>query len=717
MKKLRLALVLLGLSVLAFVSWIFGIMMAVAQDLPQLENREQYANAENSIILDRDGDKVATLTGNEQRILLESTEISQTVKQAVVAIEDERFYEHRGVDFQGIGRAVLQDVLQQQAVQGGSTITQQFVKNALQAQDSRTVFQKLREAALAYHLEREWPKDKILTEYLNSVYFGEGAYGIESAARTYFGWNHEGCGEEGSRCASQLFAHEAALLAGMISSPSAYSPRANPEAATERRNLVMQKMVEQGVMSPEEYELAAREPVPTPDQIEAPKEDSAAPYFTTWLRQQIVDRYGAGEAFGGGLQITSTLDLEFQRAVEESISGKLAAIEPTGSAVVIDNKTGGVLAMAGGFDYEREPFNLATSGHRQPGSAFKPFTLVQALEEGHSTSEVYASQPKTFPFESPGSNKQELFEVNNYEDQYLGSASIATATQYSDNSVYAELGLEVGTEDIARTAEAMGIQTNLSTNPAMTLGGLEEGVTPLEMAYAFSTIGRNGQRAGGTMDSVPGKDLGPVGIMEVRNEEGDLVEDKAGSSGDNELQTDQVISEATANTAVDTLESVISGGTGESAATGDFAWGKTGTTENNGDAWFCGGTEEITACVWVGHRDGNTPMETEFAGGPVDGGTYPALIWRDIVLAYESIVGGEDEGDKGKDDDEELLTTPAAPTAPAAPAPSTTPTAPATPTEEPAAPTTEQEAPSAPAAPPPSGAPAGDGGTGTGAAG
>jgi penicillin-binding protein 1A len=713
MKKLRLALVLVGLSVLAFVSWIFGIMMAVAQDLPQLENREQYANAENSVILDRQGEKVATLTGNEQRILLESTEISQTVKQAVVAIEDERFYEHRGVDFQGIGRAVLQDVLQQQAIQGGSTITQQFVKNALQAQDSRTVFQKLREAALAYHLEREWPKDKILNEYLNSIYFGEGAYGIESAARTYFGWNHEGCGEEGNRCASQLYSHEAALLAGLISSPTSYSPRANPEGATERRNLVMQKMVEQGVMSPEEYEAAAREPVPTADQIEPPKEDSVAPYFTSWLRQQVVDRYGAGEAFGGGLQIQSTLDLDFQRAVEETVSGKLAAIEPTGSAVVIDNKTGGVLAMVGGFDYEREPFNLATNGHRQPGSAFKPFTLVRALEEGHSTSEVYASQPKTFPFESPGSNKQELFKVHNYEDQYLGSASIATATQYSDNSVYAELGLDVGTEDIARTAEAMGIQTNLSMNPAMTLGGLEEGVTPLEMAYAFSTIGRNGQRAGGTMDSVPGKDLGPVGIMEVRNEEGDLVEDKTGSSGDNELQTDQVISETTASTAVDTLESVISGGTGESAATGDFAWGKTGTTENNGDAWFCGGTEEITACVWVGHRDGNTPMETEFAGGPVDGGTYPALIWHDIVVAYESIIGSEDE----EEDEDEALTAPTAPTAPAAPAPSTTPTAPATPTEEPAAPTTDQEAPSAPAAPPPSGAPTGDGGTGTGAAG
>src|SRR5918994_1180887 len=255
LKKLRIAFVVLGLSVLAFISWIFGIMMAVAQDLPDLAQREQYANAQNSIVYANDGEtKIATLTGNEQRILVDADEIGLNVKQAVVAIEDQRFYEHRGVDYIGIGRAVLQDVLSQSAQQGGSTITQQFVKNALRAQDSRTIFQKLREVALAYQVERQWSKEQILTEYLNSIYFGEGAYGIESAARTYFESEHEGCGEEGNRCASQLEVHEAALLAGMISSPSAYSPRTNPEAATERRNLVLQNMVEQGLLSPEQYE-------------------------------------------------------------------------------------------------------------------------------------------------------------------------------------------------------------------------------------------------------------------------------------------------------------------------------------------------------------------------------------------------------------------------------------------------------------------------------
>jgi penicillin-binding protein 1A len=736
LKKLRVVLVLFGLSVLALISWVFGIMMAVAQDLPTLENREQYRAAQNSVILDRNGTEIATLTGNQQRILIESREIALNVKQAVVAIEDQRFYEHRGVDYIGIGRALLQDVASQSASQGGSTITQQFVKNALRAQDSRTVFQKLREAALAYQLERQWSKEKILTQYLNSIYFGEGAYGIESAAKTFFGYNHKGCGDDGDRCSSQLYVHEAALLAGMISSPTAYSPRTNPEAATARRNQVLTNMVERGVLSEEEAIVAAEEPVPPPEKIHPPREDSNVPYFTTWLRQQVVDRYGAGEAFGGGLVVQSSLDLEFQRAVESAITSHLSGIEPTGSAVVIDNSTGGVLAMVGGFDFEREPFNLATNGRRQPGSSFKPFTLATALQQGHSTSEVFTSAPQKIPFRARIERKDgkrkvvnELFKVHNYEDNYLGSASVADGTTFSDNAVYSQLGTQVGPDNVAETANLMGIQTDLSTeteysidggpfepyNPALILGGLETGVTPLEMAYAFSTLGRSGARIGGTMDSEPGKELGPVGILEVHQapeDDGedplstDLVEDKTGSSGENDVQTEQVISETAADTSVELLETVVSSGTGESAATGDFAWGKTGTTDDNGDAWFCGGTKEVTACVWVGHANSVTPMETEFAGAPVDGGTFPALIWHDIIVAYESILGKED---KDSDEVDGEAVEPAAPTeAPAAPAP-TDEAAPA-PTDEPSAP--EEAAPPTPAAPPATG----DGGTGTGAA-
>ena len=238
--------------------------MAVAQDLPSLETRQQYAQAENSVVYDAYNSKLATLTNNQGRILLESEEIAPVIKEAVVAIEDRRFYEHDGVDWQGIARAVWQDVASGSAEQGASTITQQFVKNALAAQDSRTVFQKLRESALAYHLERQWSKDKILTEYLNEIYFGEGATGIEAAAKTYFGYNHPGCGEsdEADPCASVLLPWEAALLAGVISSPSAYSPRAFPENATARRNLVLGYMRDQGYITPEDYAEWTEIPIP-----------------------------------------------------------------------------------------------------------------------------------------------------------------------------------------------------------------------------------------------------------------------------------------------------------------------------------------------------------------------------------------------------------------------------------------------------------------------
>ncbi|HZA89437.1 MAG TPA: penicillin-binding transpeptidase domain-containing protein [Solirubrobacterales bacterium] len=386
---------------------------------------------------------------------------------------------------------------------------------------------------------------------------------------------------------------------------------------------------------------------------------------------------------------------------------------------MIDNDTGGVLAMVGGNDYEEEPFNLATNGHRQPGSSFKPFTLVRALEEGHSPEEVFTSQKKTFRFKPPG-GKPELFEVHNYEDQYLGSASIATATQYSDNSVFAELGLQVGTDDVSNAAEKMGIQTKVSTNPAMLLGGLETGVSPLEMAYAFSTLGRSGARIGGTMDSAPGRELGPLGIMKVTTRDSDEpVEDKTGSAGENDVQTDQVIDAGSADTAVGLLESVVEAGTGKAAATGDYAWGKTGTTDDNGDAWFCGGTEEITACVWVGHPNEVVPMETEFGGAPVDGGTYPAEIWHDVVLAYDSIVGS-DEKEKDKDEEPTLpddeSTVPEAPVTPTTTTPAAPTEAPAAPPEEtPGAPPQEESAP-APATPPPSGGGVPDAG-GTGATG
>jgi penicillin-binding protein 1A len=657
-KRLRLLIVVVGLGALALASTIFGMMMAVAGDLPNLESRVQYSEAKNSEVFDAEGRKIGTLLSNNQRILIDSSDISPYMKEATVAIEDERFYEHRGVDYFGIGRAFVADVTPGGTTQGASTITMQFVKNALEAQGSRTVFQKLREAALAYQLERQWDKDKILTEYLNTIYFGEGAYGIEAAARTYFGKqsHHQGCGEAGAdTCASQLRPEEAALLAAIISAPGAYSPRVNPEAATNQRNVVLAKMQGQGILSEEEFQRASAEAVPAPSEIEKPDDDSLSPYFTSWLRQAVVDRYGAGQAFGGGLDIRTTLDLDMQEVAESVAYDTLAGIQPTASVAVIENTTGAVKALVGGNDFNEKPFNLATNGHRQPGSAFKPFVLAAYLKAGGSPSRVFSSQVKEWTV--PNSAGLEKFVVHNYEDKYLGSADVASATKYSDNSVFAEIGLDAvpgGPKTIGKLANQMGFQTQVSHNQALVLGAPREGFTPLEMAYAFNTIATDGERKGGTLDTCAGnkqlEDLCPVAVEKVVGPDGE-VKDK------NEVKSQRVLPESVAATTKDLLEGpVSSGGTGVRAQTSGYEWGKTGTTENNGDAWFCGGTDHFTTCVWVGHAQTNTPMEYDFGGEPVDGGTYPAMIWGSIMSSIEGIYEerqAEREAAEDDDDDED----------------------------------------------------------------
>ncbi len=600
MRKLRFVALLVFLGALGAVSWVFGVMMAVAVDLPDLEARAQYDRAQNSVVDDRDGKKLVTLTGNEHRILLDSDEIAPVMKQAVVSIEDERFYEHRGIDYIGLARALQQDVLAGGAVQGGSTITQQFVKTALEAQQDRTVLQKLKEAALAYQIERKWSKDKILNNYLNNIYFGNGAYGIEAAAKTYFGASHPGCGDEKERCASVLRPEEAAMLAGMISSPTAYDPAAHPRAAESRRNVVLEKMREQGVLEVSDDEMADLEATSAPaaSTIAPPSEDSSAPYFTTWLRQQIVDKYGPGQAFGGGLHVQSTLDSDLQAAAEADVVGRLSGLGPTSAAVVIENGTGKVRAMVGGLSYDDSAFNIATNGLRQPGSSFKPFTLVTALNEGVDPNTVYESKPVQIPFKTTitknGKEKRitDLFKVNNYDDNYLGSASIITATTYSDNSVYAQLGTDVGTDKISAMANKLGVASKVPKNPAMILGGLKHGVTPLEMAYAYSTLANDGDKISGTMAS-RGNGEGPVAIESVKNDDGEFVPDNLGASGENKQTNDQVIDPGVAQQAKDILHTVVTSGTGKNAQVGDdYIWGKTGTTDSNIDAWFVGANED-----------------------------------------------------------------------------------------------------------------------------
>jgi penicillin-binding protein 1A len=636
LKKLRFLFVLLGLGILAVISMIFGMMAAVSQDLPAIYNFAQYKASKNSIVVDSSGRTIGTLSSDQNKILLSSGQISPNIKNAVVSIEDARFYEHAGVDFRGIGRALIEDVLSQSAQQGASTITEQFVKNALEAEGSRTVLEKFREAALAYKLEKHWSKEKILTEYLNTIYFGEGAYGIESAAQTYFGAAHPGCGTEAEPCAAVLEPWEAAMLAGIIASPSAFDPKVYPENALGRRNLVLEKMYEQGYITHEQYVESIHKALPAPADIKPPTLESKAPYFTAFLRQQLVERYGPEKAYFGGLTVKSTLDLQLQEAAEEAVNSYLGYSPATASVVVLDDHTGGIKAMVGGPNFEEAPFNLATQGRRQPGSSIKPFTLLTALEEGISPETEFPSEQRTFYF---GKNGKEAFTVHNDEEGYLGQCSISCGLTYSDNSIYAALGLEGlegktiqdRTRSIASTIHKAGYTDNISTNPAMVLGGLQEGVSPLGWAYAYSTIGNNGDRISGSLAPRPGDS--PLAYESVTKN------DKPIKGGENHPIHHQVFDEETVKEQKGIMETVVSEGTGTAAQTGATEeWGKTGTTEEEGDAWFCGGiAAEVTACVWVGYPDTTTPMLTLYNGGPVMGGTFPALIWNSVMTAWEEI--------------------------------------------------------------------------------
>jgi penicillin-binding protein 1A len=674
LKKLRFFLVFAGLGALAIISTIFGMMLSVSSDLPSLENHAQLRVARNSVLFSSSGKDVtlAKLTGAQNRILDESGEISPNVKNAVIAIEDKRFYEHSGVDYRGIARAVLQDVLRKRAAQGASTITQQFVKNVLEAQGQRTVFQKLREAALAYHLERQWPKDKILTQYLNTIYFGNGAYGIESAARTYFGTD-AAYDPHAEKRATNLAPWQAAYLAGMIASPSAYDPVQHPVASHARMNLVLLRMLQQGMINRAQYDEQKNFYV-SPKSVRPPRPDSRVPYFSSWVTQQLLDNYrSTGLVFGGGLKVTTSLDSDLQQAAEQAIRGRLAGIGPSASLVAIDNKTGEVKAMVGGSDFEHRPFNLATNGHRQPGSSFKPFTLIGALEKGVSPGRTFASSPRCYPVPH---SKGEKFCPKNYNDAYAGVTTLTGATVTSDNAVYAELGVDiVGTNKIARVAHQMGVRTALSRNLAMTLGGLKEGVTPLEMAYAYSTLANDGERVWGTLGP---SSRSPVAIEKVLNPDG--------STRDvNHVRHTRVIPYGIAQTAKGILAQVISSGTGTAARIGEFAAGKTGTTENYGDAWFVGFNKELTVAVWVGYPDKLKPMLTEYHGEPVAGGTFPAEIWHDFMTAWIKIRDTRKAAREGKDLSEISTTTTVTPTTTTTP----TQTAPAqtesTPAQTPAA--------------------------------
>jgi penicillin-binding protein 1A len=636
LKRLRFLLILFAVLLLGLISFVFGMFVAVASDLPSLTKFSLYKNEQSSTLYDDLGHPIGVLS-QQNRVIVTPPEIPAIAKEAVISIEDKRFETEGGIDIRGIARAFEQDILHKGTVQGASTIEEQFIKNALQAQSHRTIFEKLREAALAYQLSHKWSKEKILTAYLNTIYFGNGAYGIESAAQTYFGQEpaHRGCGTPNHQlCVQQLQPWEAALLAGIIQDPTAYDPAQHPQAAKDRRDVVLQQMYEQGYLTKTIYEQSLAEPLPAAVNIQAPQEQTVegvdAGYFTSWVQQQVIERYGAPRAFDGGLHIKTTLDLGLQHAAEQAIAGYLAySGDPTASLVAIENSTGEVRAMVGGRDYDESPFNLATEGERQPGSSFKAFDLAAALEHGISPESVWTSKQKEFIV--PNTGGHEKFVVHNDEGAYVGERTLTNALAYSDNSVFAEVGLRVGTHRIADLAHRMGITTPISTNPAMTIGGLHVGVTPLDMAHAYETIAHGGQRVSGTL----AEDDAPVGIQEVSSPNSPLPD---GSHRDvNQVRTKPVLPPDVAATETEMLETVLEYGTARSAALGEFAAGKTGTTSNYADAWFVGWNHKYTVAVWVGYPEGARSMSTDYDGGPVLGGTFPALIWHDFMTSAMQI--------------------------------------------------------------------------------
>jgi penicillin-binding protein 1A len=600
-RKLRLLALIGVLGILAATSFSYGVVLAVGQQLNGLDPfRHQHVQVDGYVYAADGHTILAVLRGSQSRVLVPSSAISPWIKQAIVATEDRRFYQHRGVDIRGMGRALWHD-LRGGAVQGGSTITQQFVKNALTG-DQRSVTRKLKEAALAWQLEQKWTKDQILTAYLNTIYFGNGAYGIERAARTYFGHS-----------AAKLTLPEAALLAGIPEDPSLYDPVAHPQTAHARRTVVLELMLAQHVITAAEFRRAENAPMPRPQAVHLSGVQGQVPYFGEYVKEQLIDRFGASKVFGSGFRVYTTINLRLQQIARDAVQKVLPSPSGPQAALVAINPTdGSVLAMVGGRNFHVSQYNLATARERQTGSAFKPFVLATALREGISPSTVYVSKPVSIFL----GNK--YWSVHNYEGEYLGPINLVKAIAVSDNSVFSQLTRDVGPSQVVQTAHAVGITGPLQGYFAIGLG--VEPVSVLEMARSYATFANGGLRVDGT---VFGDE--PRVVTKIENDAHALVYANV-PRGTRALSpdVDELLTQL--------LEGVVTGGTGTAAQLpGRVVAGKTGTTENYGDAWFCGYTPQLVTCVWVGYPDKLVPMLHEFHGRPVVGGTYPAVIWKTFM--------------------------------------------------------------------------------------
>ena len=586
--------VLLGLGVVATIIVIAacsaaGYVLAIAASAPDLSELKADDKGQISVVYAADGSRLGFVQSDILRRVIPFSDIPVDMRRATVAIEDERFYQHGGVDVNAIVRAGIRNIESGETVEGGSTITQQLVRALYIKDPQRNFKRKIREAKLASELEEKHSKTWILDQYLNSVPYGtvggRTAIGVEAAAVTFF-----------NKHASRLKLHEAALLAGLPQAPSEYNPFRNPTAAIERRNDVLDKMVENGLITRAEADEASQKPLGLHHGTRYIQRRE--PYFFDFVQEQLIERYGVGVVRRGGLKIHTTIRPGLQEAARNAINSYVFEGGPASAIVTVDPSNGEIKAMASSGNYKDRRFNLAAQGHRQPGSAFKTFVLTAAIRQGvDPDSTSYVSKPLNI-----NDPKYGPWEVKTYDGSYRGSMSLYSATLASDNTVYAQLILDIGPEKVCQTAKLLGIQTKLDCYPAEGLGGLRLGVTPLEMASAYSTLAAGGIRHR------------PTAIRKVVFPDGKS-EELSKSKGK------RVITDGEAAEVTRILKANVQSGTGRTASgLGCPAAGKTGTTDNNNDAWFVGYTPHLSTAVWLGYPD------ALISTGEQGGGT-PTSIW------------------------------------------------------------------------------------------
>lgn len=568
-----------------------GWVLSIASDAPDPDNLKEINKGQNSVIFAGDGSKLGLVESEEVRTPIPLSQIPQTMQDATVAIEDERFYSHNGIDIQGGIRALVKNLESGGITEGASTITMQLMRNLFISNPARDYERKIREAKMALDYEEDHGKKEILNKYLNTAPYGTNggrtAIGVSAAAKVYF-----------SVKPKNLTLPQAALLAGLPQAPSDYNPIQNPSGAKKRRNEVLDAMARQNMITEERAEEAKASGL----QLN-PAEDLFAkrdPFFFDYVQSELFKKYGYNTVRRGGLRVYTTVEPAMQDAAMAALEANLYSGGPSGALVAVQPDDGAIRAMVSSASYEEDQYRLPDQGKRQPGSTFKTFTLAAAIHEGIDPyTTYYESKPLNIndPVYGP-------WEVHTYGDQYRGTLDVATATLYSDNSVFAQLALDVGPDKVADMAHSLGIKTKLDGYPAETLGGLTIGVSPLEMAGAYATIANGGVRHD------------PTAIEKVVFPDG-KVDRPSKDKGT------RVLSEAESYEVTKILHDNIVKGTGTGAYTGCAGQaGKTGTTDNQIDAWFVGYQPNLAAAAWYGYPESN-----DISTGS-DGGGTPASIWH-----------------------------------------------------------------------------------------